>query len=85
MYYLGGVDFVVLVPMILQEFPDYYDKLVNCKPVRCLETNHTFETIRKPTAIVLDVRDFILTGPPMTHFELLVFPPSRFTAHPLCD
>ncbi|KAF8479891.1 UDP-Glycosyltransferase/glycogen phosphorylase [Gautieria morchelliformis] len=54
MYDRGGIDGLALVPMVSQEFPDYYDKLVNCKPVRCLETNRIFEAIRKPTTVVLD-------------------------------
>ncbi|KAF8490485.1 hypothetical protein JB92DRAFT_2835836 [Gautieria morchelliformis] len=54
MYDQGGIDLAALVLMIVQDFPDYYDKLVNSKSVQCLETNHTFEAIRKPTAVVLD-------------------------------
>jgi hypothetical protein len=60
MYEKGGVDVLTLMPMILQEFPHYYDKLVKSKPVQCLETNHTFEAIRKPTVVVLDVSVFVL-------------------------
>ncbi|KAF8508322.1 hypothetical protein JB92DRAFT_2832415 [Gautieria morchelliformis] len=48
-------DLAALVLMIVQEFPDYYDKLVNPKSVQCLEANHTLEAIRKPTAVILDL------------------------------
>ncbi|KAF8459776.1 UDP-Glycosyltransferase/glycogen phosphorylase [Gautieria morchelliformis] len=60
MYKRGGVDIAALLPMIVQEFPDYYAKLVNSEPVQCLETNHTLEALRKPTAVVLDGSPFLL-------------------------
>ncbi|KAF8497364.1 hypothetical protein JB92DRAFT_2834433 [Gautieria morchelliformis] len=40
----GGIDLAALVPMIVQEFQDYYDKL----------TNHTFEGIPNPRDLVPD-------------------------------
>ncbi|KAF8518320.1 UDP-Glycosyltransferase/glycogen phosphorylase [Gautieria morchelliformis] len=94
MYERGGIDLGTLMPMIVQEFPGYYDKLVNCKPVQCLETNHTFEAIRKPTAVVLDF--FLLPilqhirsvtgrsipvlawGSPYASFTLAVMGPEKF-------
>ncbi|KAF8519861.1 hypothetical protein JB92DRAFT_2897379 [Gautieria morchelliformis] len=49
-----GHDPFVLKPIIAQKFPGYFDKLLNCKPVQCMETKRRFDAIRKPTAVVLD-------------------------------
>ena len=50
-----GSNVLELAPVIYQEFPGYYDKLVNSQPVRCCQTQRTFDEVQKPTAVVLDV------------------------------
>ena len=51
----NGSLFLDLAPIIHQEFPGYYDKLVNSQPIRCVQTQKTFDGVQKPTAVVLDV------------------------------
>ena len=46
---------VDVVSPVLKAFPGYYDNLLNCKPVQCLETKTFFHPIRKPNSIILDV------------------------------
>jgi hypothetical protein len=70
--------------MIFQKFPGYFDKLVNCQPVQCLDTKKSFDVIRKPTAVVLDVGiPYFSDHAMITHCETLVFPASRFSAYSL--
>ena len=53
-------DPLELMPTIYQAFPRYYDKLINSKPIQCLEKNKPIDAILKPTAVVLDVRRFFV-------------------------
>ena len=47
---------IATLPSMTQAFPGYYDNLLNSKPVQCLETKTTFDAVRIPNSIILDVR-----------------------------
>ena len=41
---------------VAKAFPEFYEKLVRCEPLRCQYTGTTFPALRSPTLVVLDVR-----------------------------
>ena len=73
-----GSDAFDLEPVIRQEFPAYYDKLVNSQPIRCFQTKKIFDEVQKPTAVVLDVGATCLKQ----HQPVTVLPTSFSSSQP---
>ncbi|KAF8577033.1 glycosyltransferase family 1 protein [Ramaria rubella] len=53
---VGGEGFepLPLMPLVAQNSPAYYEKLINSEPLQCSATGKTFGAIQKPNAVVLD-------------------------------
>ncbi|KAF8227378.1 UDP-Glycosyltransferase/glycogen phosphorylase, partial [Tricholoma matsutake] len=49
-----GFDVFQLMPVIFNQFPDYFRRLVACESVQCQATGTTFPTIISPTAAAID-------------------------------